>query len=188
MLAASVFYIAYFFLVTDVPLWEAILADVVLMLVNLVMIGIVVRERSTRAMSRAEIALYRHFPRMSPGHFRKLMSRARRVTVAAPETATLEGAPLDRLYFVLSGQVEVRKAGSTVHLPADGTFIGEVAFIAQVPASATVVFVPGTEYLVWPAAELRTLTRRQPALGNALTAHLSEDMARKVAASRPVAP
>lgn len=185
MLAASFFYIAYFFVASDAPLWEAIYADVVLVLVNLFMIAIVVRERSTRSMSADAVDLYRLFPRMSPGHFRRLMKIAARRRTAGPHKVTEENAPLGCLYFVLDGDVTIIKAGIATTLPAKGVFIGEVAFLAGVPASATVTLAPGSEYLVWQVPELQGLIKRLPDLGNALIAHLSEDMARKVAFSQP---
>lgn len=185
MLAASVFYIAYFFVASDAPLWEAIYADVVLMMVNLFMIGIVVRERSTRTMSDDAVDLYRWFPRMSPGHFRRLMRTAERRRTDGPREVTHEYVALECLYFILEGEVTITKAGTATTLPAKGLFIGEVAFLAGVPASATVTLAPGSEYLVWQVPELHRLSKRLPDLGNALIAHLSEDMAQKVAFSQP---
>jgi hypothetical protein len=64
-------------------------------------------------------------------------------------------------------------------------FAGEIAFRNGVGASATVTLPPGTDYMVWSVADLRKLSRRNRALGNALIARFSLDLAQKVTNSFP---
>ena len=46
-----VFYILYYLFVAEGPLWEAIMTDSILMLVNIVMIVIIALERTTVSMN-----------------------------------------------------------------------------------------------------------------------------------------
>lgn len=67
MRMGMVFYIAYFFLVSDAPLWDAILTDSILMVINLTVIFIITAERTTRTMSPRMASLSQQFEVLSPG-------------------------------------------------------------------------------------------------------------------------
>ena len=88
--------------------------------------------------------------------------------------------PLDRLYFVLDGEIALEKSGKRIAIEP-GIFIGEVAFLLGRPASATVIVGPGARYVVWETGHLRRLLLRAPSLSIALSSALNRDMATKVA-------
>lgn len=186
MLAASAFYLVYYYGVAGAPLWDAIATNAALAAVNLAVICVVVLERTTFSMSRETEALYRLFPMLNPGQFRRLLRNADRLSVNETRVLTREGAPLDQLYFVVEGTVEVAK-GDTITQIEPGSFIGEIAWLTDAPASATVSVGQGTQLLRWTHEDLARLTRRSPALQVALVAHLNVDLARKVASSQPIA-
>jgi CRP-like cAMP-binding protein len=86
------------------------------------------------------------------------------------------------LFFVLEGDIEVSKQGRKLFLPA-GVFIGEITFLLNTPASATVKVKSGARYVEWSREALSTLLNRYPALKTTLDARLSIDLATKVAAA-----
>ena len=61
-----------------------------------------------------------------------------------------------------------------------GNFVGEVAFILEGPATATTTAPAGVQLVEWDAEKLRKLGRKAPALGNALNALLTRDLANKL--------
>lgn len=187
MLAASALYLFYYYLVAGTPLWDAIITNGALALVNLVMIFVVITERTTFSMTAETRELYGMFRFLSPGQFRKIVKAARRIAPEVSDVLSNEGKPLERLHFVSHGTVEIEKAGqvTAVNAPA---FIGEVAFITREPASATVRTLPGTRGLTWDHATLDAMFRRAPALQNAVAAVLNKDLAYKVARSQPMPP
>lgn len=187
MLAASGFYLVYYFYIADAPLWDAIRTNAALAAVNAAMIGVVLIERSTFAMKRDTRALYAMFPMLSPGQFRRLLRKATKLRAMETRVITREGQPLDEMFFIVEGAVEVAK-GDSIAAIEPGTFIGEVSYLTKEPASATVSIGKGTKYLRWSQDDLDRMTRRHPNLRVALVAHLNADLARKVAASSPVAP
>ena len=185
MLTASAFYLVYYFFVTDTPLWDALITNGVLAGINLVMIVIVVLERTTITMSEEHAQLYRSFSMLTPGQFRRLIRAAEEAEATAPRSLTENGAPLDRLYYVSRGPVVVDKYGHKTRI-ADQTFVGEIAYLTGGPATADVTVEPGAKYLVWPVEKLHELSRKHPALQVALAAQLNVDLAHKVAHSAPV--
>ena len=185
MLTASAFYLVYYFFVTDTPLWDALITNGVLAGINLVMIVIVILERTTLTMSEEHTQLYRSFSMLTPGQFRRLIRSAEAIEATAPRTLTTKGAPLDHLYFVSHGPVVVDKFGQKTRI-SDQTFVGEIAYLTGAPASADVTVEPGAKYLSWPVDLLHRISRKHPALQVALAAQMNVDLAYKVAHSAPV--
>jgi hypothetical protein len=186
LLAASSCYIAYYATVAESPLWSAILTSGALALVNLVMIGIVVLERTTLTMTRQVASIYRSFDMLTPGQFRRIM-RLGTIRKASDTTRlTTENRPVDKLHFVTEGRVILTKQTLRTELPAR-IFVGEIAYATGRPASATVEVAPGSVWVEWEQAALRRLTRRFPQLGVALVAQFNVDLLDKVAASQPIA-
>ena len=185
MFAASICYLIYYFNVSDTPLVDALIANGVLATVNLIMIGIVIKERSTFGMSDEHLALFRHFPLLNPGQFRRLVKVAERIEVAEPETIVSEGEVPDHLYFMLRGPVEIIKGATSVDIQP-GIFIAEIAYLTGNAASATVRVKSGAVYLRWQTRDLQRLLARVRGLDAALIASFNADLAQKVAFSIPL--
>ncbi|WP_284264795.1 cyclic nucleotide-binding domain-containing protein [Roseicyclus amphidinii] len=186
MLTASLLYLAYYYLVAEPPLWDAIVTNGLLAAVNLGMIAIVLAERSAVFLSTAQRLIYPHFDRLTPGQFRSLMRLANLQQAMADTRLTTEGAPVAHLHFVQEGQTIIRKGDHVVTLSRTG-FVGELAFLTGAPATATVTLAPGARFLTWQTEDLKRLITRRPALANALMAQLNIDLAIKVATSHPIA-
>lgn len=186
MLAASALYLVYYYNVASVPLWDAILANAILATVNIAVIAVVVLERTTFYMTKDTEVLFRQFPMLTPGQFRRLLKAAREVEVAEPLGLTRAGAPVDRLWYVHDGTLRICKGGRESRVEA-AMFVGELAFLTGAPASASVLAEPGARVLEWDAAELRRLIRKSPKLNIALQAQFNADLVRKVTQSAPLA-
>lgn len=185
MLAASVNYLAYYYTVTEEPLWNAIFTSGALAFVNLVMIGIVILERTTFAMSRQVAAIFRSFDMLTPGQFRRIMRYGTVRTADDTVRLTTEGMRVEKLYYVTAGTVIVTKEGRRTEIPPR-IFVGEIAYATGNVASATVELAPGSVWVEWDQDRLRRLARRFPALGVALVAQFNADLLGKVATSQPI--
>lgn len=186
VVAGSLTYIAYYFWYPAEPLWGAIFASSLLTAINCALIVVILRERTLMAMSQRDAALFRQFGRFSPGQFRRIMKLASWHPAEPAMRLTTLGEKPDRLFYVSGGSLSIHKGERPIQREAE-TFIGEIAFLYGSPASATVETGPPAQVISWPTAELRRLMQRHPNLENAMIATLSEDMARKVATSEPVA-
>jgi hypothetical protein len=173
-------YTAYFFGVTGHPLWEAMMWSLMNMAVNAVMIGVLLNDKRETKLGDNELKLYRNLTSLSPGEFRKLVGLGKWNVAAQTETLTQEGQVLDKLYYVLDGALDITKSGRVINVQP-GLFIGEIAYLLQKPATATVTVKPGTIYIAWPHAVLTKAFERQDGMRHALSALLSSDLAEKVA-------
>lgn len=186
MFGASCLYLFYYFFVTETPLWDAFLTNMTLGIVNLWMIGIVLFERSTFSMSAETAALYSKFHLLSPGQFRRLMKSSEEIHGSDANEIIQEGAQQDALFFLIEGEATVEKGDKLSSLGA-GNFLGEIAYITGTKATASIKLDQQARCLRWSKESLSALTRKAPAIGTALAAHLNSDMAQKLAKSAPAA-
>lgn len=83
-------------------------------------------------------------------------------------TIIRRGDPGDCMFFIVSGEVEVRLAPEPRRL-GPGGFFGEIALITGEPRSATAVAAKETQLLALDIADFRQLTARRPELANVVT-------------------
>ncbi|MEP2735588.1 MAG: cyclic nucleotide-binding domain-containing protein [Erythrobacter sp.] len=184
VLTGSGLYILYYFLYPDVPLWDAIMTSTVMIFANLYVVSQVILERTTLRMSDDEKRLFDAFETLNPGQFRHLLKEARWHTAFDPEGTALtrEGEPAPALYYIFEGAISVQKGTQQFRLP-EGNFVGEIAYILGTETTATTIAPEGVRYVRWDAEALSRLSMKKPALGNALNALLTRDLAQKLTTS-----
>lgn len=182
VLAGSLAYVAYFYAHAVEPMWAAVFWSSVLGSANVVGITRLVLERLHFRQSEEERQVLEALQVLKPGELRRLMRLAKWRQAEATTTLTQEGRPVRDLYFVLDGGIEIVKAGKSFQV-RPGVFIGEVAFLLDTPATATVALAPGARYIAWPAAPLRKLIDHSPSLGLTMERLFNQELARKVALS-----
>src|SRR6266851_4548627 len=88
------------------------------------------------------------------------------------------GEPGDCMYFVVSGEVEIRLRPTPLRF-GPGAFFGEIALVTGAPRTATAVAVKFSVLLSLHLTDFRHLAARRPEL----TAAIQEEAARRVAGS-----
>lgn len=185
LLLGTLFYIWYYVVVADTPLWEAIYLSVLMGIANLIGLAGLYLRRSRFSIPGTHRDIYPRFSDLPPGDFRALMKRATRRVVFNREQLTEQGQKTQTLTYVLSGTIEVDKDGDRFRLPAD-VFVGEVAYMRDKPSAASTWVRQGAEVLQWDVDRLRRQSARQTRFRLALEAVISRDLAAKV--SMAVAP
>ena len=181
VLVGTGFYTWYYFVVSDSPLWEAIIISLVLGTANIIGLTSLSLRNTRFAVPRRHRDIYnKRFRNMPPGDFRQLMKFARREVTQSERIITIEGAEVKELYFVISGDLTIEKRGEIFNMPA-GLFVGEIAYLTKQKSSATTRVPEGAEVLVWDFATLRKRAARKPRFKLALEAMISMDLAVKVA-------
>jgi len=72
------------------------------------------------------------------------------------ETIVRQGDQADCMYFIISGEVEVRLPAGPIHLRS-GDFFGEIALLTDSTRTATVVAATSSQFLVLRVAEFRKI-------------------------------
>lgn len=182
VLAGSVFYLLYYYLYPEYPLWDAILTTVILTIANLYILFRILMERSMFALSEREKELFSAFEGFSPGQFRQMLKIGNWKTVENPIALTVEDQPLEKIYYIVDGKVHAKKGEHGFEVGANN-FIGEIAFVLRGSPTATVTTDTDTILIEWDSREVRRLMERSPAFENAMMALLSRDLADKLATS-----
>ena len=172
----------YYYVAFDQPLWNPMIWSLLNVVINTVMIILILRDGRAFEMSDDEMHLFRNLPSLSPGQFRKLLKIGTWHKDDAETVLTQEGEALKKLYYVLQGPLQLTKAGRQAAIEPR-LFIGELAFLRQRPATASVSAGEGAHYISWDHDDLKKLLEKDSDLNNALQQILGRDMAEKMANS-----
>lgn len=178
----TVFYIAFYFLIPERPLWSAIFWNTLLVGVNIVFLALALSARRPGTMSRNEEVLFSALRALSPGQFRRVAKHAIWRVAGENCVLTTEGESLASLYYVFSGNIEIIKGGKS-RTRAGNMFVGEIAFLRKSRASATVKIQKGSSYVEWPSSTLRRIIDHDSEMKMALLSVLNNDLTQKVAQS-----
>ena len=164
------------------PDWSNLFWNCLFFLINLYAMGRIIVDRTTFGLNPEEREVFETLISLTPGQFRHLSRIADWRVAEERRLITTEGVLPTSLFYVYKGTAEVLKGGRSIVLDP-GTFIGEIAFLRGVPATASVVVEPGTRYVEWSVSRLRRDLTRQNPLRLAFNRMLSDDLAIKLARS-----
>jgi hypothetical protein len=172
---------AFNYLVPATPLWIVIYWNILFALINIVQIGIIIKERSEVKFTDEEKELYETlFKNFAPFEFMKLLRVSSWQTAARGDVIAHEGEPLDAVMLIYNGRASVEIKGEPFAELKDGDFIGEMSFITGGVATATVTAVQPTRYLSWKKEDLVKLLDRNPSMRFSMQSLLSTDLTRKL--------
>jgi hypothetical protein len=172
--------VAYYYFGLEQPLWNPLIWSVLNVLINVFMIAVILRDQREHEMTDEELTLFRHLDLLTPGQFRKLVSKGVWHRAETTQTLTTEGQDLSTLHYVLDGAIVIEKSGRNFPIEAK-QFIGELSYLRKKPATATVKVSSNAHYISWPHGDLEELMRRNEDLRNVMNALLGRDVAEKIA-------
>jgi hypothetical protein len=123
------------------------------------------------------------FREMTRLEFLKLLRAGRWVSGLPGTVLATQGQPLSDVTLISSGEAGVEVDGHHVAELRDGHWVGEMSFVTNQPASATVTLAKPTRYLTWPKDSLTALFRRNPTLKLVVTHVMSAELSRKLTRS-----
>jgi len=110
-----------------------------------------------------------------------IVARLRSRNYPANAVIVRRGGPGDAMYFIVSGEVEVRIGPNPISL-RDGAFFGEMALLDRRPRSADIVTVTPCTLLVLNVADFYQVAGQQPTLMTAIEEEAKRRHAANVAA------
>ncbi|MEM7211228.1 MAG: cyclic nucleotide-binding domain-containing protein [Pseudomonadota bacterium] len=182
VLIGTIFYILYYYFHTADPLWDAIFGSVLIGVATAQGLVMLVYSRYPVGFSKTDREIFAKFVMLEPGQFRQLMKAGEMHFTSERMVLTHEDEIADQMYFVLNGSIEVRKNDSVFLVP-DHSFVGEIGFVLDRPASATAVLPAGGSYIAWDRSVLSGLLERKPQLRQAFNALVTLDIAWKLSSS-----
>jgi hypothetical protein len=174
----------YYYAIPGGPFFDPLFWKVVSFAANLLMIILVFSGRIDFGIAADMRKLYDRISVLSPGQFRKLTKMSRRTTKS--DLPLLQhGHKPSQLHYLLKGSAVITKSKSHHRITADA-FLGEVAFLNDATASATVELEEGAECVTWDSEQLKQLMKNDKAIDIAMRGIFNHDLAAKVANSIPL--
>lgn len=173
--------IIFNYFVAPTPLWPVINWNLVFIAINVVQIVIIFRERRGVRFTEEEKELYQTlFKNFAPFEFMKLLRLGEWKDATKGQFLAVEKQRLDNVVLIFNGLLAVEAAGKQIAQLTDGNMIGEMSFVNEGVASASVRVIEPTRYLSWPKAELRHLLKRNPNMRFAMEHVFNADLVRKL--------
>ena len=179
IILGTIFYIVYYIFM-EAPLWSALLWNVSFVVINLIMIVVIYSDKTSFVMSEKEAKLYQVFYTLSPGEFKKLLKIADWFDGSSEEKITTEGEIPSRLYFIINGEALIARDDKKF-IVGPNVFIGELAYLTNKPATATVKLTDKVVGISWKTTSLTKLLASNPQMKIAFDGLLNQDLAAKLA-------
>ena len=175
--------VAYNYFLPEGPLWLVIFWLSVFTMINAIRITLLFIENRSVNFSDEERELYQTlFRNFSPVEFMKLMNLGHWYKSVEGEILAIENEPLRDVKLIYNGEVAVERQSQEIASLRDGTFIGEMSYLQDSRATATVRTKRPTRYVAWPREDLRKLLKRNPTMDIAMSNLFQLDLARKLGA------
>lgn len=182
LVLAFAFLIVYFAL-PETPLYTGIAYSVLFILINLYRLYSLERARRIVHATSGGDALRRGFGGLDDEHVAELTELGELYDLDPGSVLTQEGGAVDAVYLISEGQAVVEVGGRRVGQLRAGEFVGEVAFLAEIPATATVRAATPLTVIALDSARLRAAGKEDPAIAAAIYRVIGMALARKLNAA-----
>ncbi|MGB8313205.1 MAG: cyclic nucleotide-binding domain-containing protein [Aestuariivirga sp.] len=172
--------IAYFRL-TGGDLKIAIGWDLIFIGINLFQLFWLIRERAKLRLPEKEAPLLREaLAGLDDAQIARLLTAADWKDAAPGDLLTKQDAAVDSLYFLCSGRASVVVNGSFVTYLEKGAFVGEIAYLTNNLATATVVIDEPSRILVFSKLRMAKVTAADEQISGIIYQLLGRDLAMKM--------
>lgn len=155
--------------------------DLIFILINLYQIYRLVKDRLSLRLPEPDRELLRSvFTGLDDAQIARLLIAGEFCDIAEGTTLAEENQALDRLFFICSGRVRVTIAGREVSHLERGNFVGEVAFLTERPATATVIAEGPVRALAFERGKLSQLFHNEEEVAGLIYQLLGRELAHKI--------
>ena len=116
-------------------------------------------------------------------HSRRLVKLGAWTEVQEDVTLITQDIPPDHLKFIVSGEARVERNGRTIGTVRCGDFLGEMSYLTDKPATASVITTEPTRYLSFDRKILRGHLEKNPEVRHALEAGFNRNLVDKLSKS-----
>ncbi|MFT3696469.1 MAG: cyclic nucleotide-binding domain-containing protein [Kofleriaceae bacterium] len=162
------------------PPTAAIVWQMIFLVINMVRIHLLIRERRPVPLAADEQHLANLvFRTLRPRELARLVRTGRLVDHAPGERIVTRGVELEDLMVIVRGTARVIVESGAIEI-ADGTFIGELGFLTGKPPGADVEAATPLRVLRWQIPALRAFLDDNPELRSTMQQVLGSDLAAKL--------
>jgi CRP-like cAMP-binding protein len=158
--------------------------DLIFIAINLYQIYRLARDRLSLRLPESDRELLRSvFIGLDDAQIARLLVAGEFCDIADGTTLAEENQTLERIFFSCSGRVRVMIAGRQVSHLERGNFVGEVAFLTERPATATVIAEGSVRALAFERGMLNQFFRNEAEVAGLIYQLLGRELAHKIKVS-----
>lgn len=173
-----------YFLMSGGDLRTGIGWDIVFIAINLYQLSRLVQERlSLRLPEKDRDLLRKVLAGLNDGQIARLLGAGALYDLPAGTTLAEENEALEKLYFICDGRVSVTISGRAVSQLEQGNFVGEVAFLTERPATATVVAETPVRALAFDRDTLKQFFKNETEVAGLIYQLIGRELAHKIKVS-----
>lgn len=170
-----------YFRLTGNNMTTGIAWDVVFILINLYHLVWLIRDRMSLRLPEEDAPLLREsLAGLDDAQIARLLRAAEWKSCNPGEILTRQDAPLDSLYFLLSGRASVAVNSSLITHLEKGSFIGEIAYLTGNPATATVTVEEPSRILSFNRVRMAKVIASDETINGIVYQMLGRDLAMKM--------
>jgi CRP-like cAMP-binding protein len=158
--------------------------DLIFILINAYQLFRLLRDRLSLRLPEADRDLLRSvLAGLDDSQIARLLAAGAFCDLPGGTTLAVEDEPLEKIYFICSGRVGVTIAGREVSHLERGNFVGEVAFLTEKPATATVIAEGKVRALVFERGKLSQFFKNETEVAGLIYQLLGRELAQKIKVS-----
>jgi CRP-like cAMP-binding protein len=158
--------------------------DLIFISINLYQIYRLVKDRLSLRLPEPDRELLRGvLTGLDDAQIARLLNAGELREIPDGTTVAEEDQPLGKLFFICAGRVRVTIAGREVSHLEKGNFVGEVAFLTEKPATATVIAEGAVRALVFETGKLNQFFRNEAEVAGLIYQLLGRELAHKMKVS-----
>jgi CRP-like cAMP-binding protein len=170
-----------YFMITRQGFTTGLPWDVIFILINVYELILLLRERAqSRLPTEDAFMLRRAFEGLDDVQIAKLLRAADWRNFTLGDVITRQDAPVDALYFILSGRAKVEVDGQVLAHLENGAFIGEIAYLTGNLATANVTIEEPSRLLAFSRMRMAKVTAGDKQISGILYQVLGRDLAQKM--------
>jgi hypothetical protein len=155
--------------------------DTIFIAINVYQLYRLWKDRLSLHLPEADRELLRSvLPGLRDAQIARLLVAGEFSQIAAGTTLAEENRNLQQLFFICDGRVRVLIAGREISLLEKGNFVGEVAFLTERPATATVIAETSVRALVFDKDKLSRFFRTEAEVAGLIYQLLGRELAFKI--------
>ena len=173
--------VGYNYFVTAEPLWVPIIWLSIFMTINVYMIVIFYILNRQADLGDDDVAIWQtNFLGLAVGEFRRLRKIFEFRSYQSGEMLIEAGTENHYLYFITSGQLDVRRDGKEIGQLSRGDIVGEMSFLTNTPANADVVAQKDASCVLIDKAKLRSIMMKHPSFHLSMTNLFNMNLMKKL--------
>jgi len=155
--------------------------SVAIIVINLFQVAYILYYKKYMNLSHDERDVYSMMGgKMDILNFKKLMNTGNWINYSVNHKIITENVPIEKLYYLVEGEVEVKIGENQIATIKKGNFLGEMSFLSGELPSASVTSVTPVRILSWDRSKLRMLMDKNDDFRHEIYSIFSNDLIFKI--------